>query len=80
VLVNTSSKVVPVLATDVKLARFTSVNPEPPAGAAHLSPVAVALSATKPAILQEQSQRIVLSLIAGVLHPRLYLGGLVGLP
>jgi hypothetical protein len=60
VLVNTSSKVVPVLATDVKLARFTSVNPEPPAGAAHLSPVAVALSATKPAILQEQSQRIVL--------------------
>jgi len=34
--------------------------PPPPAGAAHLSPVAVALSATKPAILQEQSQRIVL--------------------
>ena len=31
--------------------------PPPPAGAAHLSPVAVALSAT---ILQEQSQRIVL--------------------
>ena len=48
----------------------------PLAGAAHLRPVASALSAT---ILQEQSQRIVLSLIAGVLHPRLYLGGLVGL-
>ncbi len=30
-------------------------------GAAHFNPVAVALSATKPAILQEQSQRIVLS-------------------
>jgi hypothetical protein len=29
-------------------------------GAAHLSPVASAESATKPAILQEQSQRIVL--------------------
>jgi len=50
--------------------------PPPPAGAAHLSPVAVALSAT---ILQEQSQRIVLNLIAGELHPRLNLGDLVGL-
>jgi hypothetical protein len=52
---------------------------DPPEAACHSSPVAVALFATKPAILQEQSQRIVLSLIAGVLHPRLYLGGLVGL-
>jgi hypothetical protein len=49
------------------------------AGACHLRPVASAESATKPAILQEQSQRIVLSLIAGVLHPRLNLSGLVGL-
>jgi hypothetical protein len=48
-------------------------------GAAHLSPVVSALSATKPAILQEQSQRIVLSLIAGVLHPRLNLSVLAGL-
>ena len=31
----------------------------PPAGVAHLSPVASALSATKSAILREQSQRIV---------------------
>jgi hypothetical protein len=49
------------------------VNAPPPEGAAHLSPVASALSAT---ILQEQSQRIVLSLIAGVLHPRLALSDL----
>jgi hypothetical protein len=46
------------------------------AGACHLRPVASAESAT---ILQEQSQRIVLSLIVGELHPRLYLGDLVGL-
>ena len=35
-------------------------NVEPPPGVAHFKPVASALSATKPAILQEQSQRIVL--------------------
>ena len=58
------------------LVNLTPAKVEPPAGAAHFKPVASALSAT---ILQEQSQRIVLSLIAGVLHPRLYLGGLVGL-
>ena len=49
---------------------------EPLAGACHSNPVAVALFAT---ILQEQSQRIVLNLIVGELHPRLYLSGLVGL-
>jgi len=72
---------VPVPATFVKVVgAFTRTNVlAPPAGAAHLRPVASALSATKPAILQEQSQRIVLSLIVGELHPRLYLGGLVGL-
>jgi hypothetical protein len=36
------------------------VNAPAPPAAAHFNPVAVALSATKPAILQEQSQRIVL--------------------
>jgi hypothetical protein len=36
------------------------VIPPPAAGVSHLSPVAVELSATKSAILREQSQRIVL--------------------
>jgi hypothetical protein len=77
----TSTKVLAVLDVNVSvLAVLTTCKTlPPPAAAAHLSPVAVELSATKPAILQEQSQRIVLSLIAGVLHPRLYLGDLVGL-
>jgi hypothetical protein len=40
---------------------FVTLTPEKAleAGAAHFKPVASALSATKPAILQEQSQRIV---------------------
>jgi hypothetical protein len=74
-----SIKVLEVLVVNVVVVPSTTCSTFPPAAtAAHLSPVAVALSATKPAILQEQSQRIVLSLIAGVLHPRLYLGGLIG--
>jgi hypothetical protein len=46
--------VVPIVVLDIK------VNPPPVAGVSHFKPVAVELSATKPAILQEQSQRIVL--------------------
>jgi hypothetical protein len=44
--------------TPLKEVVLIKVKPEPLAGAAHLSPVASALSAT---ILQEQSQRIVLN-------------------
>jgi hypothetical protein len=39
---------------------FNKVKLAPPAAACHVSPVASALSATKSAILREQSQRIVL--------------------
>jgi hypothetical protein len=57
-----SVKVDELMVVEVVVVALTTCNTFPPAaGAAHFNPVAVALSATKPAILQEQSQRIVLS-------------------